>query len=144
MLYKTHILPIDYFHRLVARENARFQNYASRLTGTMDLARRRRADVQKLRQFKGFGAVSALMDQALAFDAISAARPPQPHGKASKINQIIRKMRQTTATTTTTTTTTRKTAAAAPILIHLPTPDHPPLAAILVLLLASSNNNYYY
>ena len=28
--------------------------------------------------------MSALMDQALACDAISAARPPQPHGKASK------------------------------------------------------------
>ena len=32
--------PNGTFHRLVARENARFQNYATRVTGARDLARR--------------------------------------------------------------------------------------------------------
>ena len=43
LLNKTHILPIDYFHRLVARETARFQNYANRVTGARDSAQRDRA-----------------------------------------------------------------------------------------------------
>ena len=46
------------FHTLVARENARFQNYANRATGARNLARRRRGGLEKLKQYKGFGAVA--------------------------------------------------------------------------------------
>ena len=58
MLYKTHILAIDYFHRLVARENARFQNYANRIIDARGLARQRRGGLEELKKYQGCGAVA--------------------------------------------------------------------------------------
>ena len=55
---KSQTFPNGTFHRLVARENARFQNYAKCVTGARDVARRRRGSLQTLQQYEGFGAVA--------------------------------------------------------------------------------------
>ena len=101
LLLKTQRGSSGTFHRLVARENARFQNYASTVTGARDSARRALAICRipyACASDQPSRAMHKLSMCRVACACASAAAATSAHGS---------------------------------IVIHLPTPDHPPLAAIL-------------